>query len=53
MYVVAADYEGRSNYLLSNGDGTFSSQQYIGQTPVIHHTYGNGVGDFDNDGDFD
>lgn len=53
VYLVGADYDGRSNYILANMDGTFSSQQYIGQVPQPYYSYGNGIGDFDNDGDFD
>jgi PKD repeat protein len=53
VYVVAADYYGRSNYILSYGNGTFSNQEYIGQIPQPHYTYGCGIGDFDNDGEFD
>lgn len=53
VYVVAADSNGRSNYILSYGDGTFSGQEYMGQIPQPYYTYGCGIGDFDNDGDFD
>ncbi len=53
VYLVGADYYGRSNYILCNLDGTFSSQQYMGQVPQPYYSYGNGIGDFDNDGDFD
>ncbi len=51
VYVVASDYCGRSNYMASHGDGSFSDQQYMGS--VNDRCYGNGIGDFDNDGDFD
>ncbi|UCD94673.1 MAG: hypothetical protein JSU69_01075, partial [Candidatus Zixiibacteriota bacterium] len=53
VYVVAADGGGNSNYILCNLDGTFGSQQYIGQIPQPVWTYGMGMGDFDNDGDYD
>ncbi len=53
VYLVGADYYGRSNYILCNLDGTFSNQQYMGQVPQPYYSYGNGIGDFDNDGDFD
>ena len=53
VYLVGADQEGNSNYILCNLDGTFSNQQYMGQIPQPYYTYGNGIGDFDNDADFD
>jgi len=57
--VVSADLNGAANYMVSNGDGTFSSQPSpqglesasAGGTGGI--SYGNGLGDFDNDGDLD
>jgi PKD repeat protein len=57
-FVVAADINGAANYMVSNGDGTFSqpsaqgleSASADGISPV---SYGNGIGDFDNDGDLD
>jgi len=53
VYIVAADTTGHSNYILSYGDGTFGSQEYMGQPPQPYYSYGCGIGDFDNDGDFD
>jgi len=52
-YIVVADTLANSNYILSYGDGTFGSQEYMGQAPQPIYSYGNGIGDFDNDGDFD
>jgi PKD repeat protein len=51
VYVVASDYYAKNNYLASHGDGTLSDQQYVGA--INDMCYGNGIGDFDNDGDFD
>jgi hypothetical protein len=58
-FVVSADINGAANYMVSNGDGTFSSQSSdqslesasAGGTGGV--SYGNGIGDFDNDGDLD
>jgi PKD repeat protein len=51
VYVVASDYYAKNNYLASHGDGTLSNQEYVGA--INDMCYGNGIGDFDNDGDFD
>jgi len=54
VYVVIGDVAGNSNYILSHGDGTFSSQEYIGRVPEpLGYWRGCGIGDFDNDGRFD
>ena len=60
LFVVAASLNGDANYMISNGDGTFSSQhilQVTGNCDDIDLPYkfsfGNGLGDFDNDGDLD
>jgi hypothetical protein len=53
VYVVASDYYGNNNFLQSNGDRTLSQQEYLGKTPGSYYCYGNGAGDFDNDGDMD
>lgn len=51
VYVIALDSTGESHYMKSSGDGTFTPQESIGY--VDNYSYGNGVGDFDNDGDLD
>ena len=58
LFVVSASLNGDANYMISNGDGTFS--QYILQLTSnstislpYKFSYGNGLGDFDNDGDLD
>ncbi len=59
IFVVSADLNGAASYMVSNGDGTFSSQPSdqslesasAGGTGGV--SYGNGIGDFDNDGDLD
>ena len=51
VYVVALDYLGNSNYMKSIGEGQFEPQDFMGN--VGGTSYGNGIGDFDNDGDFD
>lgn len=51
VYVVALDYLGNSNYMKSLGGGEFEPQDFMGN--VGGTSYGNGIGDFDNDGDFD
>ena len=58
-FVVAADINGAANYMISNGDGTFSFQsssqglESASAVGIIPDSYGNGIGDFDNDGDLD
>jgi hypothetical protein len=54
VYVVASDLNGISNFMAGNEDGTFSSQQEMTGTGASGgKSYGSGIGDFDNDGDFD
>ncbi len=64
VFVVAADINGDANYMVSQGKGSFSSQENLllmsdgGPVPmsdsrITIYSYGNGMGDFDNDGDFD
>ncbi len=52
VYVGAGTTTGSANLMVSNGDGTFASQEiiHIVSGPT---SYGNGIGDFDNDGDYD
>jgi hypothetical protein len=51
LYVVALDNSGNSHYVESLGGGKFAEQQLMGQ--VSGSSFGNGIGDFDNDGDLD
>jgi len=59
LFVVAASLNGDANYMISNGDGTFSSQHILQLTSnsdialPYKFSFGNGLGDFDNDGDLD
>ena len=64
VFVVSAGRIGDANYMDSHGDGLFSSQENLfllgdaGLHPMAdngieYYSYGNGMGDFDNDGDFD
>ena len=53
VFVVASDYYGNNNFIQTNEDGTVSQQEYLGKTPGDYYCYGNGVGDFDNDGVLD
>ena len=58
VFVVSAGRNGDANYMVSHGDGAFSSQDILQLTSEsgINNTpqsFGNGIGDFDNDGDFD
>jgi hypothetical protein len=59
LFMVAASVIGDANYLVGKGDGTFSAQQKLQRTyesgipELIKFSYGNGLGDFDNDGDLD
>ncbi|MBE9544056.1 MAG: VCBS repeat-containing protein [Proteobacteria bacterium] len=54
VYVITLDSAGNSYYMESFGNGTFTPQEYIGGGSVSGgYNYGNGIGDFDNDGDFD
>lgn len=58
-FVVSASINGDANYMVSNGDGTFSQQQILqltsssGISLPFKFGYGNGLGDFDDDGDLD
>ena len=54
IYVVTMDINGNSNYLKSYGDGTFSEQEFIGNPGVTYQwSMASGIGDFDDDRDFD
>jgi PKD repeat protein len=54
VYVIALDSAGNSYYMENFANGTFTPQEYIGGGSVSSGwNYGNGIGDFDNDGDFD
>ena len=53
VYVVTTDIYGNSNYSMSHGDGTFTLQENLIIFDDVKRSYGNGIGDFDNDGDFD
>jgi hypothetical protein len=56
VFVVSADQNGDANYMvrLSNETGEFSSQENImNNSLTTTYSYGNGIGDFDNDGNFD
>ncbi len=59
IFVVSADFNGAANYMVSNGDGTFSSQpsaqslESASAGGINEVSYGNGIGDFDHDGDLD
>ena len=58
IFVVSAESNGDANYMVSNGDGTFSSLEILQLTSesaitAYPLTYGNGIGDFNNDGECD
>ncbi len=59
IFVVPANLNGAASYLVSNGDGTFSSQQSqqslesASAGDISSDSYSNGIGDFDGDGDLD
>ncbi len=59
IFVVPANINGAASYLVSNGDGTFSSQQSqqslesASAGDISSDSYSNGIGDFDGDGDLD
>jgi PKD repeat protein len=64
VFVVSAGSNGDANYMVSHGDGSFSSQENLllmgddglhpmGEGGIEFYSKGNGMGDFDNDGDFD
>jgi len=58
VYVVGAQANGDANYMVSNGDGSFSAMEILqrtGESGITAYplSYSNGIGDFDNDGDYD
>ena len=59
VFVVSSSLNGDANYMSSHGDGTFSPQEILrltadtGINVLYKFSYGNGLGDFDNDGDLD
>jgi hypothetical protein len=56
MFVVSANLAGDATYLTGIGDGTFAAQESLplaSENGIIGNSYGNGIGDFDNDGDLD
>jgi hypothetical protein len=58
VYVVGAEADGDANYMASNGDGSFKSLEILQLTAESGMTayplsYGNGIGDFNNDGNYD
>ena len=56
VFVVSASLNGDSSLMVSNGDGTFSDQKILQlsiNSNITGRTYGNGIGDFDGDGDLD
>lgn len=59
VFVVSSNIRGDANYMSSYGDGTFFSQEILQLTSnttinvPYKFSYGNGLGDFDNDGDLD
>lgn len=55
-FVISANLTGDATYLSGNGDGTFSSQESLplaSQNGIDGNSYGNGIGDFNNDGELD
>lgn len=58
VYVVSANSSGDANYAISKGDGSFAAMEILQLTESSGITtyacsYGNALGDFDNDGDYD
>jgi len=64
VFVVSASRNGDANFMVSQEDGSFSFQENLllmgddglhpmGESGIDYGSYGNGMGDFDNDGDFD
>ncbi|MGB5746817.1 MAG: FG-GAP-like repeat-containing protein [Desulfobacterales bacterium] len=56
VYVAAATQKGQAAYMVLNPDGTFSNQVDMQLTYpwfASGDSYGNAIGDFDNDGDLD
>ena len=50
-YLMATDEYGNNYYMGLNGDGSLTGQ--VPKDNTGWSPYGNGIGDFDNDGDFD
>ncbi len=56
VFVVSADKNGDANYMVRVNEkkGVFSPQENLmNDSMITKDSYGNGIGDFDNDGDFD
>jgi hypothetical protein len=64
VFVISAGRNGDANYMVSHGDGLFSPQENLllmdddglhpmAEIGIDYYSYGNGLGDFDNDGDLD
>ena len=64
VFLVSAGRNGDAHYMVSHGNGFFASQENLllmgddglhpmGERGIDYYSYGNGLGDFDNDGDFD
>jgi hypothetical protein len=54
VFVVATDIFGNSSYAMSYGDGTLAQyEDLVTFSDWRSYSYSNGLGDFDNDGDFD
>lgn len=56
VYVAAAIQNGDATYMALNPDGTFSEQQKLMHTidhSLSGYSFGNGLGDFNNDGQLD
>lgn len=56
VYVATSTMYGETTYMALNPDGTFSDQQklmYPSDYNLTGYTFGNGLGDFNNDGELD
>jgi len=57
IFVVSAEESGDANYMFSNGDGSFSPLEILQRSSesgiTANPTHGNGIGDFNNDGECD
>ncbi len=64
VFVASAERNGGANFMGSHEDGSFTFQetfllagrnslQPMSESGIAYYSYGNGMGDFDNDGDFD
>ena len=54
VYVVVLDSSGNSLYMESPGSGQLNLPEFMGRVGGYRDfSYGNGIGDFDNDGDLD